>query len=67
MASPQELPELTLLTRLIYELIDAHADTAELAAGLQDDLLWRAHLEYLRALQREGRSALAQIALDVAV
>jgi hypothetical protein len=66
-AVPDERPEPTLLTMLIYELLDAHADTAELAAGLQHDPLWRAHLEYLRALQRAGRHALAQLAVDVVV
>ena len=41
---------------LVYELLDAHADTADLAAELASTIrLWGAHLEYLRALQREGR------------
>jgi hypothetical protein len=48
-----------VLTSLAYELLDAHADTAELAAGLEDDWRWRSHLEYLRALQRTGRALLA--------
>jgi hypothetical protein len=46
---------------LVYELLDAHADTADLAAGLELDDDWYGHLEYLRALQREGREALAQM------
>lgn len=48
-------------TELVYELIDAHADTAELASGLALDGDWLAHLEYLRALQRQARSVLAQL------
>src|SRR5262249_27075194 len=50
MAATNSTESRTLLGTLIYELLDAHADTVELAAGLQHDPLWRAHLEYLRAL-----------------
>jgi hypothetical protein len=42
------------LTALVYELLDAHLDTADLAEDLLDDR-WRAHLDYLGALQRKGR------------
>jgi hypothetical protein len=49
---------------LIYELLDAHCDTAELAEELSFDLEWRCHLEYLRALQRKGREVLAQMSAD---
>lgn len=52
------------LTVLIYELLDAHADTAELAAGYQREERWAAHLEYLRSLQRLGRSVVAQMATN---
>lgn len=52
-------PDLAALT---YELLDAHSDTAQLADGLQDDLYWAAHLDYLRALQRKGREMLAHSA-----
>jgi hypothetical protein len=58
--------------RLIHELLDAHADTVELAtppgtswseaAGWPQSfrrLRWDAHLDYLRALQRRGREILA--------
>ena len=45
----------------VYELLDAHADTAELASRLELDVEWHAHLEYLRALQRHGRGLLAQV------
>jgi hypothetical protein len=48
------------LEALVYELLDAHADTAELAADLGWDLRWAEHVDYLRALQRAGRAALAQ-------
>jgi hypothetical protein len=46
---------------LVYELLDAHADTADLAADLVAEPLWAAHLDYLRALQRNGRRVLAQM------
>ena len=60
-------PLIQLVSTLVYELLDAHADTADLAAELAADPAWGAHLEYLRALQRETRAALAQIALRMAV
>jgi hypothetical protein len=46
---------------LIYELLDAHADTAELVAehDWHHDPRWSVHLDYLRILQRAGREALA--------
>ncbi len=47
------------LTALVYELLDAHADTARLAEELGGDLRWDAHLDYLRALQRTARELLA--------
>jgi hypothetical protein len=50
---------------LVYELLDAHADTADLAAELPDDTRWAAHLEYLRALQRTGREALARVPVEL--
>lgn len=46
------------LTALVYELLDAHRDTIELADELREER-WRAHLDYLRALQRKGRELLA--------
>jgi hypothetical protein len=48
------------LAALAYELLDAHADTAQLADGLPYDASWAAHLDYLRALQRKGREMLAR-------
>jgi hypothetical protein len=50
------------LASLAYELLDAHADTAQLAHGLAYDRQWAAHLDYLRALQRKGRETLARAA-----
>jgi hypothetical protein len=44
---------------LVYELLDAHSDTARLAQALETDPEWFAHLEYLRQLQRVGRELLA--------
>ena len=46
------------LTALVYELLDAHLDTIDLAKDLLEER-WRAHLDYLRALQRTGRRLLA--------
>jgi hypothetical protein len=50
---------------LVYELLDAHDDTARLAAGL-GDIAWEIHLDYLRALQRKGREMLARRGLEEA-
>lgn len=50
------------LAALVYELLDAHEDTARLAAELAADPRWAAHLDYLRALQRVGRGMLARAA-----
>lgn len=49
---------------LLYELLDAHLDTADLAAGFECDELWAAHLGYLRALQRIGRQALGEMSMQ---
>jgi hypothetical protein len=53
------LPEPALQT-LVYELLDAHDDTARIAHELRADPAWSAHLEYLRTLQRRGREILAE-------
>ena len=51
------------LQELVYELIDAHDDTARLVEELADeDVGWNAHLDYLRRLQRVAREVLAQSA-----
>ncbi len=48
------------LVALVYELLDAHEDTARLARRLAAaDPEWREHLDYLRRLQRVGREMLA--------
>ena len=51
---------------LIYELLDAHDDTARMAADPTLDPTWGPHLDYLRALQRKGREVLARATLDQA-
>lgn len=58
---------LALVTRLVYELLDAHMDTVELALGYEDDIAWNMHLEYLRALQRQSQTLLARIGSDEAL
>jgi hypothetical protein len=47
------------LTRLVYELLDAHDDTARIATGQDLDVRWQAHLSYPRDLQRVARELLA--------
>jgi hypothetical protein len=58
-ATPSGPAGLDALVTLIYELLDAHQDTLELAGVFPDDS-WQAHLDYLRALQRQGRELLAR-------
>jgi hypothetical protein len=53
-----------VLVELVYELLDAHADTVQFAFGHKVDREWTAHLHYLHALQREGRRLIAQITAD---
>jgi hypothetical protein len=61
----EAVPSSQQLTFLVYELLDAHDDTARLAAELAPDvswevqMRWEVHLGYLRDLQRLGREALA--------
>ena len=50
------------LSGLLYELLDAHVDTIELAGPLEENQHWAAHLDYLRDLQRVGRETLARVA-----
>jgi hypothetical protein len=50
------------LADLVYELLDAHADTIRLTGDLPIDTEWAAHVDYLRGLQRVGREALARLA-----
>ena len=53
----------SLLIDLVYELLDAHSDTVDLASQMNDPD-WQAHTEYVRALQRRGREILALSARD---
>jgi hypothetical protein len=48
------------LLSLVYELLDAHEDTARLVGGDDLDLRWLAHLDYLRDLQCVGRELIAR-------
>jgi hypothetical protein len=48
------------LVALAYELLDAHADTAQLDADDASEAEWSSHLVYLMDLQRVGRETLAQ-------
>ena len=59
-ATPSAAPA-ERLQQLVYELLDAHDDTARLAQD-SDDVRWAAHLDYLRRLQRLGRETLASTA-----
>lgn len=52
---------LEYMSSLIYELLDAHSDTANLARCLDVDPDWAAHLDYLRDLQRVAREGLARL------
>lgn len=63
---PETPPGPAVVVALVYELLDAHADTTLLAAELSNDPRWAAHLDYLRALQRVGRERLAQSCCEVA-
>jgi len=47
---------------LVYELLDAHDDTARIADGVGFDPAWESHLAYLRDLQRLGREVVAAAA-----
>jgi hypothetical protein len=55
-----------VIVDLVYELLDAHDDTARLVRGDIDcwEEAWFAHLEYLRSLQRVGRELLAHAEYD---
>ena len=47
------------LSRLVYELLDAHVDTICMGDELVGGMEWEAHLDYLRGLQRVSREVLA--------
>ena len=50
-----------VIVPLVYELLDAHWDTAVLAGPLSSDPHWRLHLAYVRELQRVSREVLARV------
>jgi hypothetical protein len=52
-------PAPTWVVALVYELLDAHDDTARMVAESASEQAWEAHLDYLRALQRRSRQLLA--------
>jgi hypothetical protein len=54
-----------VLVDLVYELLDAHDDTARLARAEGCEGPWEAHLDYLRSLQRVGREMLARSAYEI--
>jgi hypothetical protein len=56
--------EAAALVALIYELLDAHDDTARLVPDQAGDAEWQNHLVYMRDLQRVGREALARAASE---
>lgn len=58
MSAARRLSSLELLRAVVYELLDAHLDTLELAGDLPGEE-WHAHLDYLRALQRKAHELLA--------
>jgi hypothetical protein len=58
------LSEADQFVALVYELLDAHSDTAQLASEMDLDHSWDPHLDYLRALQRKGREVLAQTSAE---
>ncbi|MBV9004242.1 MAG: hypothetical protein JO181_06250 [Solirubrobacterales bacterium] len=53
------------LTDLVYELLDAHCDTIRLATEADESVVWAAHVDYLRDLQRVGREVLARVSAPV--
>jgi hypothetical protein len=55
---------LSALGKLVYQLLDAHEDTAQMAAWFRGDPDWRLHLERLQRLQRTSRETLAHLGLD---
>ena len=61
LAAGKEGRLLAQLTQLIDELLDAHCDTVCIASELSDGAEWRAHIDYLRDLQRVGQRTLAQV------
>jgi hypothetical protein len=61
-ANPGRTTPSDRLSGLLYELLDAHVDTIQLADSLVGQETWAAHLDYLRDLQRVGWETLARVA-----
>jgi hypothetical protein len=57
-----EAAAVAALVALTYELLDAHADTRQLAEDVATPTEWDSHVAYLRDLQRVGRETLARVA-----
>lgn len=55
---------LTVVTALIYELLDAQATTVRMATAFRGDPAWQEHIDQLQALRRKGRQMLAQLHPD---
>ncbi len=60
-ADPSDTAPADDLSAVLYELLDAHLDTINLAEALEVHPAWAAHLDYLRGLQRVGRELLARV------
>ena len=63
MHNREQRPDMTVdqLSQLVYELLDAHADTICMGEEMAGGLEWEAHVDYLRDLQRISREALAHL------
>lgn len=57
--SPRCAQVIRQLTELVYELLDAHRETSQIASEWNLDDPWQVHLSYLRDLQRVARELLA--------
>jgi hypothetical protein len=60
---PEQVPTLAgppvEVRQLLYELVDAHADTVELATRVATGIAWSAHISYIQDLQRLAEETLA--------
>jgi hypothetical protein len=57
---PERVPGPAVDVReLLVELVDAHADTVQLASGDASKVAWAIHCDYLRDLQRLAQETLA--------
>jgi hypothetical protein len=62
---PEQVPTVSgpaiEVRQLLSELVDAHADTVQLATRFASDIAWSAHIAYLRDLQRLAKETLARM------